>query len=603
MSISKIIELKQLDNNTSVISNGNYECVINGAEIEMKEGDQLTMKNCFIDTTAVDSANIILTDDIEVHITFQRFTCYNVTYPPANMFNGDDNYAPPASGLPLFETNLVTPDPNNLVLTSITVGPVLIPPAGATHWGGGTVSYTYDDWSDKLQYGSFKLPLLSLAKDANYVKTVELHAKKSSFGNNTPQAQMTKMLLFPLFQIKNAGLTTPTYTPITDSAFITIPAGNYSPADMAGIISEDFQKARNGEFIYARSSGVDPPDGVPVKNNLLRRCPMSELCGAELAEGIDGNDSGALNVVVGKGSTTRWTGTSQFALQYDDTLKKFFFSDIHMPVYDDNGKIIISAKSRTWANQPTSGTAQEDMVADYDYYEQISGGILFTNLHANVVGDKNNLFDFWDKILGFNVEDLIFRPTFKSFYINPTAQPGGAGYTRRFPLLDNIQFGKNCTAPEIILDMGIVKSSLSQVPAGVFAGFTPSNTAKIYAARQVFEGDDVSSFYYIDVEAEFQNSLVSQNKSFKHTIGLVSNYFNSASVTTGTSADSVLYTHYGQPLKLSSFTVNILNENRTSPSLGAKNFVFLELSNNQLALQQQQEQQEQQQPDKNKGKK
>lgn len=599
MSISKIIELKQLDNNTSVISNGNYECVINGDDIIMEEGDQLTMKNCFIDTTAVDSANIILTDNIEVHIAFQRFTCYNVTYPPGNMFNGDNNYAPPATGLPLFETTLVTPDPDNLVLTSITVTSVFRPPAGATQWGGGTVSYTYDDWSNKLQYGSFKLPILSLAKDINYVQTVELHAKKESFANNTPQAQMTKMLLFPLFQIKNAGLTTPTYTPFTDTAFITIPAGNYSPADMAGIISENFQKARNGEFIYARSTGANPPDGEPVLNNLLRRCPMSELCGAELAEGIGGRP--ALNVVVGKGTTTRWTGTSQFALQFDDTLKKFYFSDIHMPVYDDNGKIVISAKSRIWTGQPSPGTAQEDQVADYDYYEQISGGILFTNLHANVVGDKNNLFDFWDKILGFNVDDLIFRPTFKEFYINPTAQVGGAGYTRRFPLLDNIKFGKNCTSPEIILDMGIVKNSLSQNPAGVFAGFTPSNTSKIYAARQVFEGDDVSSFYYIDVEAEFQNSLVSQNKSFKHTIGLVSNYFNSASVTTGTSADSVLYTHYGQPLKLSSFTVNILNENRTSPSLGAKNFVFLELSNNQLALQQQQQQQEQ--PDKNKGKK
>ena len=57
---SQIIELKQEDLNTSVTVNGNYECNIT-QNITLNQGDQIMLKNAFIDSSALDTSSLILT--------------------------------------------------------------------------------------------------------------------------------------------------------------------------------------------------------------------------------------------------------------------------------------------------------------------------------------------------------------------------------------------------------------------------------------------------------------------------------------------------------------------------------------------------------------
>jgi len=62
-------------------------------------------------------------------------------------------------------------------------------------------------------------------------------------------------------------------------------------------------------------------------------------------------------------------------------------------------------------------------------------------------------------------------------------------------------------------------------------------------------------------------------------MGIVSRYYELNSFTSGTSADSLIYTHHGLPLTLSSFQVRIMNDKKTiAENLGENSVVFLQIS-------------------------
>ena len=143
-----------------------------------------------------------------------------------------------------------------------------------------------------------------------------------------------------------------------------------------------------------------------------------------------------------------------------------------------------------------------------------------------------------------------------------------------------------------------VKKGVNFQESGSLPPSEPQNTDKIYANKQVLEASLSTGFYFIDVIAEFQNSISNSINSFKHTVGIVSNFYNQNSFVTGTSADSLIYTHNSdQPLVLSSFNVRILDSTRSQPeNLGDSNHIFLEIVHNptpaELILQQEEAQEQ-----------
>ena len=598
---SQIIELKQEDLNTSVTRNGNYECNIT-QNLTLNQGDQIMLKNAFIDSSALDTSSLILTREIELTIQFIRYTSdlfvpSEGTHPFDKDVDGEKLWVPPPTGLPLFDCIETSAGAVDKKAISIYIFRDIL--SEDLKWGySQTITYEYEDWSDtglKLRK-HFNLPALITPADgelwARYVIDVDFHIKEGTFKDITP-ASVKNTAGYSSISIN---LDTPnaakTYIPKQQQKKLKIAPGTYSPSDLAGLISEGFQKARAGQFVYT---------GPPIQNTLIQPIgkklydyetflasakggfidPIGEV--GFLFNILDSSKDDTFNVL---------TGTSQFGFDYDTTLNKFFFSDIHTPLYTEKGalRLEVGAWSYDQSDKPYFQPDMQTGIPSYTYYKNTSGGILFNSLTAEYT-DTGEIYDFWQGQLGFDTNAMTVDESYLNVQVFFPYEGNFPSYTTySIPNADIVQFGTNATAPEVIMTDLVEKTTSAYIPYNTFE-VTPTNTAKIYANRQVFEGNQITGFYYIDVIAEFQNTLLQQTQATKHTVALVSNYFNNQSVTTGTSSDSIIYTHQGQPLVLSTFTVNILDQDRNNPPIGPNNYIFLDIVNNQptIAMKEQQQ--------------
>ena len=130
--------------------------------------------------------------------------------------------------------------------------------------------------------------------------------------------------------------------------------------------------------------------------------------------------------------------------------------------------------------------------------------------------------------------------------------------------------------------MNIVKGTDYQKSGQIVSETNVENFNAILASKQVLEASVSTGFYFIDVLSNFSNDIIGINESFKHTVGIVSNYYNQNSFTTGTDADTLIYTHRSDyPIYLSNFHIRILDSNRNLASnLGENNVIFLEVRQN-----------------------
>jgi len=604
--MSKIVELKQLDPNSNVIQNGNYECIIQD-EILLNQGDSVMLKNAFIDSSALDTDNLILNREIELNIQFIRYTTdlfmpETATRVFASTAGSNDLWRPPPTGIPLFDCMDITPSGTDLIADELYI--YRDPLSGSSDWGfGQMITFQYEDWgSNIISRKHFTLPSLITTADGvlweRYVIPVNFHIKQGTFKDITPSSVQIKAGYLNLELKTSSASATKNYVPRKLQKTIKIEPGSYTPSDLAGIISEGMQKSREGQFVITSAAKS------PITNTLLQ--PIGEtlysyntfLCGCRGDMTADGGgpdgDKGFTFNLFDSSKDKKFnilTGSSQFGIEYDTTLNKFYFSEIHTPIFEKDGDVLFEVGQWTY-DQKDIPFFQPDVseLDPYTFYKNTGGGILFTSLTAQFT-DTGEIFDFWNGQLGFNTNSLTVNEKYSDVQLEFPFIGGVPSYTSfSMPDASMVTFGVNATAPEVLITDLVTKGTGFQTPNATFS-VTPKNTTKIYANRQVFQGNEVTGFYYIDVIAEFQNNLLQQNQSVKHTIALVSNYFNNQSVTTGTSGDSVIYTHQGQPMKLSSFTVNILDQNRNNPALGKNNYIFLDIINNQptVAMKEQQQ--------------
>ena len=81
----------------------------------------------------------------------------------------------------------------------------------------------------------------------------------------------------------------------------------------------------------------------------------------------------------------------------------------------------------------------------------------------------------------------------------------------------------------------------------------------------------------MEINANFKNNFYSNTKS-PNICAIVSRYYEVNSYTSGSSDDSLVYTHLGDPVTLSNFNVKILNPAKeVAKNLGANTSVFLQI--------------------------
>ena len=580
MSYNDIVPLSQKDPLASVEKNGQYSINIQN-NIAVEKGDNVIMRSCFLDTSAFDSQQIILDTDTTLEFDFTEYIMHNQTFTNAISGRTDiqwDNVLG-KTGLPLFECKYVAQDLNKVIVDSINFFKNI--DGSFSGWGGITTTIQYKTWDGTTTSTHFRIPpFTSDSGILSYkISGLSIHAEDNSIKDITPPALVKKGKYVPVDNVYSTGQTIEVVLqPVILTHTITLSKGVYQPDEISAVITEKAQNARNANIFYPNNEALN----AAFLSEVSGQPPIESMTCAGPATYLVSGTNEPYPVDIKFQGTGYWKGASQVVLEYDNAINKFFWSFLHTPAYGGvtGSEKEISLTRDVQAENIPSIPFEQNPTGDQNFYNQSGGGIVFHSLRA--YDDKNQLIDFWEGKLGFDLSSLCFQNIFTGIRYFPAVSgaPGLLG-TWNYPSYENFKTGQCVTTPEIIADMGIVKGAAYQ-SYGELVDSLPTNTDKIYATNQVLEANLSTGFYFIDVIAEFQNSISNSINTFKHTVGIVSNYFNQNSFTTGTSGDSLIYTHNSDTeLVLSSFQIRILDSLRSDPAnLGENNHIFLEIVHN-----------------------
>jgi hypothetical protein len=563
MSSNIIIELSQTDATGSVNNNGEYTVNIgNTQDIVLNTGDSLVMNRAYLDTTASSSNKIQLSDPVTLTITYYHWVMDNNQTNKVHVLQtgpaATDDRTDILSGNCTLKCKQQTAGATTVNITGIKVKCTEIDPNGTGAEGGNchfTINYVNQDGKADVYHGylpgiggafsysnyTYNLPHDIIA-DAGTPITATLQQPESLYDlQGTPQVLTTGAAQGSIFA-----------EPIPYQTSVTVPAGKYEPAELASIISEEFQ-------LSVPMSTTNITSLIP-SNNILTAAQTTEdyvfnqavtnLYGAVGPGGLNG----WVRVKYAANDTT-WVGSNSFALEWDSEFNKFKFSNIHMAFYSNSGNIVMSYQ--------TTGTAYP-VTPDADFINSAYSGLFISGLEP---------LDFWTTKLGFDPSIFTVNPNYWEFTDNAGA---------RTVKLPNFSWnpGVNTTAQVPFLDTVIDKKNFSQVPAIAALGdIVSSNTSEIVATNQILENSVETPYYLIEINSQFKNTFVNSNNNYNNVMAMVGTYYSLGSFTSATSSDSLVYMNEGSPVTLNTFSVRILdsNKNLASPLLGPKNSIFLQI--------------------------
>ena len=274
-----------------------------------------------------------------------------------------------------------------------------------------------------------------------------------------------------------------------------------------------------------------------------------------------------------------WIGANQLELDYDTNTNLFFWKFLHSPLYHSGASITSSIGKNTT-------TAPSAPANPYFHIGKV-GGCCFHNLSATLLETGEN-FNFWDDKLGFNNrpftdENGILQSGICVDYVETTKTLGGNDFV--LPIFDNLGDGISTTSARPNLDSLVNKlntgtpANFRQVitdPTTLFS--TNDLTTEINASRIVIESLLLKfGYYYIEIQAGFQNEIISEDSQTYNIHGIVNRYYSLGSFTSS-EGGSQIYTHAGQPIYLNDIKIRILDSDRKLATfLGDDNTIFLQI--------------------------
>ena len=580
MNSNQVIELKEKDSINST-NNGDYS--INLKEnILLEEGDQLYIKKTFIDTVTIDSELIYLPDDVNIEMDY---VVYGINYQPEQ----------------------VTPYPSPPFQSSAAVVCTGWKPTdpGGTTYGGGLMPiisgerYVFCD--EAKVAGSGQIVTVMYIQRLTNLPTTDtigngrpyqleyndiLGVPRVLHGNLPTQKVNPAMLDLGLkfniicqedslkFVMTNDNwvlsnldrsipirtdaqdITNPySYEPMLYKHSFVIESGNYTPVEMASILSDKCQTVQpNDKFtnVNQLKSPFLQSDSSLQKLYLPTTTEQIEVLSSIT------NSIYAFQYTKGDGSELDlplWQGASQVSFSFDK-FNKFSLDYAHTPWYSttaDSADIACSIQNYFFGITPLAGTA---------FTLTQHSGIAFTGLTPK---------SFWEGKLGFNVGEMTIFP---QAGVN---EAGGDGYY--YPLID-FENGKNVVTGQLIQDMLIKKSTLFYQTSNLIGQvFLSDLTTPIVAPNPPFANEvNKNGYYLIEIGNKILNKFIGPNQNFNNIQSIVSTYFSLNSYTLGTSSDSIIYTHSGAPIPISSFDIRILDSNKNlAANLGNDNSIYLEL--------------------------
>ena len=622
-----LIECK---NKTALLENperpfGEFSTTIQD-KISLSDGDQIALKSVFLDTQASSNQQVIIPHNIDAEITFIRYKMNNCMLDTMTAKSERDVGGTQTLDLPVLdgrlylETRQVNTPGSIRIMNNFKMNPVN---KNLKTYGNFVFFLNYTNHVGETVNERHFIPLtnvnvldpkgdgfvVSTSADFNTGQPFTITAQSKTGFLMASSANPT---LRGTFQNTELGLPT---GPVPPGAVPNFPDGFSSQSTTNTFVAPKFTKSFKVE-----KGNYDPHDLVEVINRQLEAIGTNNLGDNNLTDnsllgshtlGVSGTGNDAIYVcpesskqflesspdftkldfrfVLNKRATTApiynayYIGTSQCNLNFDDATKKFSFEYNHFPFFKGQNECagyFVSANN----TRPASG--QISLINRY-------GGVLFTNFTA-VREDTNEPSNFWTDILGFELDRKKENCILVSYSSELNADTPTLATQVFKPVFDpQPKLGVNFTAGFSGLDTAVSKGDLGKADAFPFipvigndtnpAGFllsTVNKTNEIEAGENILSSTQDSGFgyYLIEVGSNFQTNFINENQTKKNVMGIVSKYYVKDSYTSAGEEASIIYTHSGADVLLSSFDIRVLDsDRRLALGLGNDNTIILQI--------------------------
>lgn len=401
------------------------------------------------------------------------------------------------------------------------------------------------------------------------------------------------------------------FVPIIYSTTITIPEGNYQPEDLATEINRQIQASIREQGERGKvNANPGPPFPPPFTNPYANATNFltTERAGADprfLLNPFEQQTTYSGNVDVIDVCTidgmSLLVGASQVELEWSDDLSAFSWNYLHMPYFTP--PVAPSPGVAGVPAQPSVGflpLVDQEENNPVDYFSVLSqSGIVFTSMTSTYPdGSDANL---WDGMLGFQLIAKEGQDPANNLLVQIGAQQKVKSVEAQavidkdaltfvdmecFSLDRQPVIGKQITAGfmgiSALLDKNQVNWFEPMSNPAQQGGFLSSTTDTFnILGRQILTSSTQNiynfGYFLIGLQAGFKSDFYSK-ESKENIMAIVSRYYEANSFTSGTSDDSVVYVHKGEPTTLSSIGVKILLPDKTlAQNIGNGSAVFLEL--------------------------
>lgn len=621
---SSIIELKENESLKSR-NEGNGEYSINlKKNLTLNNGDELIIKNVFVDTIASSGGLIVIPNDLTATMTFCRGFTYNTgisadtTGTALNTLNepdlsyhidlnvpsskrddrhlkrleervGSSNFKK-GDGFSYFmlDEKNVPVGHNFKVASNITFFSEMSSSGVSGKFGGVSITFAFKSIDGTIRNVSIQLlnadsngqdgqnffqeiEVLSFVYDPTWTGDnrgflnggIELLASSSKLESHN----LSQNFLFGggVFPSGNS------YTLKEDKINISILKGNYDPNDLARIITDQIVKRPSGQYkqFNVEYESQIFPFPSPIYGQVNNTISVSDPTGYFISS--DGQVLLRLNLE----NNVPIAGCNQFSLIFDDAgTRTFKIVSMHTPYYVD-----ISAGGQSNLQIGTDYVPEKDADPSFVFQPYINtkrGEIIITGL--NCVDDKGDYVDFWFSQLGLNPNIICAgHSNLSDFRYNI----GGADINVRVARPQLIQ-GVNST--DAFLGIDSIMGNNILVPT--VTDFTTKTmianlmTTPIFGLKTLGQITDSQGYFLIEISGYNNSNRIISEKDVKANIGaIVSRFYASTSYTNGYIQDSVSYSHVGESITLSNFSIRILNPSHNpSNDIGNDSSIFLMLN-------------------------
>lgn len=391
----------------------------------------------------------------------------------------------------------------------------------------------------------------------------------------------------------------------TETIKIPLAVGEYLPGELAQIITDNMSELSNAQG----EVGIDYSKGLFLSNSpflsstyqmYYKNFKPASTIGSETDETmlwIPESDSSAKPIQPITGIFSQWwhptsaaddnfCGTNNASLNYDPILQKLNFDVLHFPPFVAAGGSIFvpgvvypPTSLRTGAGAPD---APHNAIQTYS-------GIGITNLEPQL---------FW-RNLGFNSSNFVdwshsstatvyWGGSYKTNAAGTLANLAPATGRGLYPLEIKSQNGISTTAQYAGIDLIVPKTATWMVPTANATGIESSTTIPIIADRQFNASLVDDGFYLVNIGIKFPQKMIGSanegatrgDPSSNTLQSIVGKYFTQGNFLQDQGSGSITYTHVGEPQIITELSVKITNGDGSTPAkqdIGPNSSIFVEV--------------------------